>query len=126
VSLPAGELLLAGSSGYEEVRRPAIARFDDVAPRAVARCRTDADVGAALAYARSEGLRVALRSGGHCFAGRSSTDGLVIDVSPMSSVSLDGEIATIGAGARLGRVSRSPATAARSQPAAGPRSASPG
>ena len=104
MSLPAGELLLAGSPGYEEARRPAISRFDDIEPRAVARCRTDADVGAALAYVRSEGLRVALRSGGHCFAGRSSTDGLVIDTSPMSSVSLDGEIATIGAGARLGRV----------------------
>ena len=70
----------------------------------MARCRTDADVGAALAYARAEGLDVAPRSGGHCFAGRSSTEGVVIDVSPMSSVSLDGEVATIGAGARLGNV----------------------
>ena len=97
-------LLLAGSTGYEEARRPAIANFDDVEPRAVARCRTEADVANALAYARSEGLRVALRSGGHCFAGRSSTDGVVIDVSPMSSISLDAELATIGAGARLGDV----------------------
>jgi FAD/FMN-containing dehydrogenase len=70
----------------------------------VARCRTDADVAAALAYARAEGLEVAPRSGGHCFAGRSSTEGVVIDVSPMSSLSLDGEVATIGAGARLGEV----------------------
>ena len=104
MTFPAGELLLPGSPGYEEARRPAIARFDDVEPRAVARCRTDADVAAALAYARSESLPTALRSGGHCFAGRSSTDGLVVDVSPMGSVSLDREVATIGAGARLGHV----------------------
>jgi FAD/FMN-containing dehydrogenase len=104
VSVPSGELLLPGSAGYEQARRPAIARFHDVEPAAVARCRTDADVSAALAFARSEGLHVALRSGGHCFAGRSSTEGLVIDVSPMSTVTLDGEVATIGPGARLGNV----------------------
>jgi FAD/FMN-containing dehydrogenase len=70
----------------------------------VARCRTDAEVMAALALAHSEGVPVAVRSGGHCFAGRSSTDGIVIDVSPMSSTSVEGDVATIGAGARLGDV----------------------
>jgi FAD/FMN-containing dehydrogenase len=104
VNLPSGELLLPGSPGYEEARRPAIERFDQIEPAAVARCRTDADVAAALAYARAEGLEVAPRSGGHCFAGRSSTDGVVIDVSPMSSVSLDGEVATTGAGSLLADV----------------------
>jgi FAD/FMN-containing dehydrogenase len=104
VNLPSGELLVPGSPGYEEARRPAIERFDDIEPAAVARCRTDADVAAALAYARAEGLDVAPRSGGHCFAGRSSTEGVVIDLSPMSSVMLDGEVTTIGAGARLGNV----------------------
>lgn len=104
MSLPSGELLVPGSVGYEEARKPSIPRYDHVEPAAVARCRTDADVAAALAFARAEGLAVAPRSGGHCFAGRSSTDGVVIDVSPMSSLSFDGEVATIGAGARLGNV----------------------
>jgi FAD/FMN-containing dehydrogenase len=104
VSLPTGELLFPGSAGYEEARRPAIPRYDHLEPAAVARCRTDADVAAALAFARAEGLAVAPRSGGHCFAGRSSTEGVVIDVSPMDSLSSDGEVATIGAGARLGNV----------------------
>jgi FAD/FMN-containing dehydrogenase len=44
------------------------------------------------------------RSGGHCFAGRSSSDGIVIDVTPMSAVSVSGGVAKIGAGARLGDV----------------------
>jgi FAD/FMN-containing dehydrogenase len=104
VSLQSGSLRLPGSPGYEQARRPAIARFHDVEPAAVARCHTDADVAAALAFGRSEGLHVALRSGGHCFAGRSSTEGLVIDVSPMSSVTLDHDVVTVGAGARLGSV----------------------
>jgi FAD/FMN-containing dehydrogenase len=100
----AGDVLVPGGAGYEEARRPAIARFDDIAPRALVRCTSADDVAAALALARSEGVPVAIRSGGHCFAGRSSTDGVVIDVSPMSSVSLDGEVASVGAGARLGDV----------------------
>jgi hypothetical protein len=44
-----------------------------VLPHAVVRCRVPEDVAQALAIAREEGLHVALRSGGHCFAGRSST-----------------------------------------------------
>jgi FAD/FMN-containing dehydrogenase len=110
-------LLLQGRSGYEEARKPAIARFHDARPRAVARCRTDADVASALALARSEDMRVAVRSGGHCFAGRSSTDGIVIDVSPMNSVSLEGNLATIGAGARLGDVYDTLDEAGRTLPA---------
>ena len=39
-----------------------------------------------------------------CFAGRSSTDGLVIDVRPLDGVTVADGIATIGAGARLGEV----------------------
>jgi len=99
-----GDVLVPGEAGYEEARRPAIARFHDIAPRAVVRCKSAEDVGAALALARAEGVRVAVRSGGHCFAGRSSTEGVVIDVSPMNAVALDGDVAAIGAGARLGDV----------------------
>jgi FAD/FMN-containing dehydrogenase len=100
----AGDVLVPGGAGYEEARRPAIARFDDIAPRALVRCTSAGDVAAALTLARSEGVPVAIRSGGHCFAGRSSTEGVVIDVSPMNSVSLDGDVASVGAGARLGDV----------------------
>ena len=100
----AGDVLVPGGPGYERARRPAIARFHDSAPRAVVRCTSTDDVAAALALARAEGLRVAPRSGGHCFAGRSSTDGIVIDVSSMNSVTLEDDLAAVGAGARLGDV----------------------
>ena len=45
-----------------------------------------------------------MRCGGHCFAGRSSTRGVLVDVSPIDSVSVADSVATIGAGARLGDV----------------------
>ena len=99
-----GDVLLAGSAEYESASRSQIARFDRVRARAIVRCRVPGDVGQALALARREGLPVALRSGGHCFAGRSSTTGVVIDVSAMNGVSISDSTVTVGAGARLADV----------------------
>jgi FAD/FMN-containing dehydrogenase len=96
-----GEVLVAGSAGYESARRSQIARFDDVRPHAIVRCRVPEEVARALALAREEGRHVALRSGGHCFAGRSSTTGIVIDLSGMDEVSVADDTVTVGAGARL-------------------------
>jgi FAD/FMN-containing dehydrogenase len=89
---------------YEEARKPAIARFAATRPDAIVRCATANDVVEALAHARTAGTPVAVRSGGHCFAGRSTTTGIVIDVRPMNTVTVEGDTATIGAGARLGEV----------------------
>jgi FAD/FMN-containing dehydrogenase len=97
------DVLVPGSAEYEAARRSQIARFDGVRPRAVVRCRAPEDVARALAFAK-EGLHVALRSGGHCFAGRSSTTGIVIDVSGMDEVSVSDGTVTVGAGARLADV----------------------
>jgi FAD/FMN-containing dehydrogenase len=96
------DVLVPGSDAYEAARRPAMARFRDVRPEAVVRCASARDVADALAYA--DGRHVAIRAGGHCFAGRSSTAGVVIDVGPMHAVELSGRVARIGAGARLADV----------------------
>jgi FAD/FMN-containing dehydrogenase len=98
----AGSIIRPASSDYDLVRKPAMARFDGVRPEAVVLCRTPADVSAAIAFARRSGLHIAIRGGGHSVAGRSSTEGMVIDVTPMSSVSVADEVATVGAGTRLG------------------------
>jgi len=100
----AGDVVLPGSPGYESARKPAIARFYDAKPQAIVLCKTPEDVSEAISFARRSGLGATTRSGGHCFAGRSSTEGVVIDVSPMRSVSVSGGVATVGAGARLGDV----------------------
>ena len=100
----AGDVILPSSSEYEEIRKPFLARFHDVRPEAVVLCGTPSDVGETVELAVRSGLPLAIRSGGHCFAGRSTSPGVVIDVTPMQSVSVSGGLATVGAGARLGHV----------------------
>ena len=93
-----------GAAAYDALRRPALPSLEDVRPEAIVLCAGPEDVAAALAFARAAGLPLAVRSGGHCFAGRSTTEGVVIDVTPLDSVTVEDERATIGAGARLGAV----------------------
>src|SRR5262249_29112099 len=100
----AGEVILPESRDYDSARKPAIGRFDHVHPAAIVRCRTPGDVAETISFGQTTALPTAIRSGGHCFAGRSSTEGIVIDVTPMNAVSVSGGIATVGAGARLGDV----------------------
>jgi FAD/FMN-containing dehydrogenase len=100
----AGDVVLPVSPDYELLRKPPIARFHDVRPQAVVLCGTPKDVAETILFARRSALPVAARGGGHCFAGRSSTQGIVIDVTPMRSVSVSDGRATVGAGARLGEV----------------------
>jgi FAD/FMN-containing dehydrogenase len=100
-----GELFSSDSSGYDVIRRPANLVYREVRPRLVVLCRSVSDVVRAMTYARATGDRVAPRGGGHCFAGRSSTDGIVLDLSGLDGISVAADrIATIGAGARLGQV----------------------
>jgi FAD binding domain/Berberine and berberine like len=100
-----GELFSRDSPGYEAIRRPANPTYREARPRLVVLCRSVSDVALALTYATATGERIVPRGGGHCFAGRSSTDGIVLDTSGLGGISVAGNgIATIGAGARLGQV----------------------
>ncbi len=99
-----GSLFSPESSGYEAVRRPVNVAYRDVRPRLVVRCGSVSDVIGAVRYAAAAGDHVAIRGGGHCFAGRSSTDGIVLDLSGLDGISVAGQVATVGAGARLEQV----------------------
>ncbi|MBB2483705.1 FAD-binding oxidoreductase [Mitsuaria sp. WAJ17] len=99
-----GQLLLPGQAAYEQGRVAANARFDDRRPQGLLRCAVAADVQAGLAHALSQRLPFALRSGGHSYVGSSAGSGLVIDLGPMNSVRLEGEVAVVGAGATLADV----------------------
>jgi FAD/FMN-containing dehydrogenase len=98
----AGGVRLPGAPDYESARKPAMARFASIRPAAVVLCKTPTDVVATIGFARRLHLQAAIRSGGHSVAGHSSTSGIVIDLTPMSRVSVAGEVATVGAGVRLG------------------------
>ena len=65
-----GALFSPDTPGYEAIRRPANAAYREVRPRLVVLCRSVRDVTRAVAYASAAGDRIALRGGGHCFAGR--------------------------------------------------------
>jgi FAD/FMN-containing dehydrogenase len=102
--LDGGHILTPGSAGYGSAHRGFNARFHHRQPQAVVRCRTPQDVARTLVFAARNGTGLALRSGGHCFAGHSASTGVIIDVSPMTSVRVSGETATVGAGAQLGHI----------------------
>jgi len=100
-----GELFTPDSPGYDAVRRPANPAFGHVHPRLVVRCRSVADVVQAVRYARETGIHVVPRGGGHCFAGRSTVDGIVLDLAELDDIAIDADgRATIGAGAGLAQV----------------------
>ena len=73
-------------------------------PQAVVLCRTPADVVEAIAFGRRSGIAVAVRSGGHDFAGRSTGPGMVLDLTPMHSLEVSDGLATVGPGLRLGEL----------------------
>jgi FAD/FMN-containing dehydrogenase len=87
-----GQLFTPGDPGYDDARRIWNGMFDDERPAAVVRCAGVADVVAAVQLARSEGLEIAVRGGGHSIPGFSTVDGgIVIDVGPMKGARVDPE-----------------------------------
>lgn len=96
-----GRLELPSSPAYSQGIRLYNAEFDDIHPAAVAYCAGAEDVARCIEFARHHDIDVAARSGGHSYAGYSTTKGLVIDVSLMSGVSRAGRSAVVGAGAQL-------------------------
>jgi FAD/FMN-containing dehydrogenase len=101
--LSTGRLVRPESPGYYPARLQFDPRFDDARPSGIAYCAIPADVSACLAFARRFGVPIAVRSGGHSYGGWSTTSGLVIDVGPMSRVSVDAASGTarVGAGTLL-------------------------
>src|SRR2546430_7278912 len=84
-----GRVVERGDSGYDEARALFNAMIDKH-PAAVAYCTDEADVSAAVQFARDRGLRIAVRGGGHNGAGLGSVDdGLVIDLSSMHEVTVE-------------------------------------
>ncbi len=98
-----GTLVRPNSPGYATALQLFDPRFDSIKPAAIAYCATPADVQRCLNFARTFALPFAPRSGGHSYAGYSTTTGLVVDVTRMNTIKVDSGsgMATIGAGARL-------------------------
>src|SRR3977135_1720001 len=75
-----GNVVEREDSGYDEARAIYNGMIDKH-PAAIAYCVDEADVAAAIGFARKRGLRLAVRGGGHNGAGTASVDdGLVADL----------------------------------------------
>jgi FAD/FMN-containing dehydrogenase len=92
----AGSVVVPSDPGYDTARRCFNALID-LRPAVIARCLGTDDVAAAFDFARAQGLQVAVRGGGHNPAGHCVVDdGLVIDLTLLRTVEVDG-------GARIAR-----------------------
>jgi FAD/FMN-containing dehydrogenase len=81
----------------------------DRRPALIVRPQSVPDVAAAVRYARTEGLLIAVRGGGHSIPGHSTCDdGIVIDLRALSQVRVDSQArrAKVGGGTLLGEVDR--------------------
>jgi hypothetical protein len=92
-----GRVLTAGDAGYDDARKVWNGDIDRK-PAGIVACSGVEDVQASIAFARANGVPIAVRSGGHSMSGQSMADGaLVLDMRAMNAVTVD-------AGAKRARV----------------------
>jgi len=103
-----GQVYEPTDAGYDEARQIWNASVSKH-PRVIARCSGVADVISAVNFGRRNNLLTAIRGGGHNVGGRAlCDDGLVIDLSRMKSVLVDGATrrVRVQGGATLGDLDR--------------------
>jgi FAD/FMN-containing dehydrogenase len=84
-----GQVIEPADEGYDAARKVFNAMIDR-RPAAIARCVDVGDVITAVNFARTQGLTIAIRSGGHNGGGLGvCDDGLVIDLSSMKGTHVD-------------------------------------
>lgn len=92
-----GQLLEPGDARYEEARQVHNGLIDK-RPALIARCQNTADIVDAVNLARTTGVELSVRGGGHNVAGRAVTDGgLMIDLQAMKGVHVDPTSRTVRA-----------------------------
>ncbi|HSD25007.1 MAG TPA: FAD-binding oxidoreductase [Solirubrobacterales bacterium] len=99
-----GELITPKDGAYDEARQVFFKGIDR-RPLAVARVASTEDIARVVTAARETGLELAVRSGGHSRPGYGTSDGgLVIDLSGINSVEIDGDgkTAWVETGAKAG------------------------
>jgi FAD/FMN-containing dehydrogenase len=97
-----GNVVTPADAGYVEASHAWNGAYDGRRPALIVQCTGAADVIAAVGFARGNHLDIAVRGGGHSVAGLSTVDGgIVIDLGPMSDVTVDAEAkrASVGGGA---------------------------
>ncbi|MFF7142842.1 FAD-binding oxidoreductase [Streptomyces nodosus] len=97
-----GTLVRPGDRSWSTAHQLYNTRFDSLKPAAVAYVAHADDIRTVLSYARAHGVKVAIRNGGHSYAGWSSGDNrLIIDVGNLHTIRASTGEAVVGAGSRL-------------------------
>jgi FAD/FMN-containing dehydrogenase len=96
-----GPLLVPGDRGFDAATAPANGRYLNITPMAAALCADERDVVTCVDWSRRYGVQPVGRTGGHSYAGYSTTTGLIIDMGRLNSVAIDRRngTATVGGGA---------------------------
>jgi FAD/FMN-containing dehydrogenase len=84
-----GHLLRPDDAKYPAAAIINAARYQGTRPEGIAVCASPEDAAVCVDWARENSVPFAVRSGGHSYAGFSTSDGLVIDVKGMRAVSVD-------------------------------------
>lgn len=93
-----GTLVRPGDAKWATAHQLYNTRFDGLKPAAVAYVAHADDIRTTLAYARAHRIQVAIRNGGHSYAGWSSGNGkLIVDVSKLKQIRVGGGQAVVGA-----------------------------
>ncbi len=99
-----GHVFEPGQPGFTAAAHVYDPRFDGIVPSAVARPTDAIDVRNAIRFTVARGMSVRARSGGHSYAGYSTiSNGVVLDLRQLNSVTVDRHAGTaaIGAGVQL-------------------------
>ncbi|MEU1597784.1 FAD-binding oxidoreductase [Streptomyces sp. NPDC005708] len=97
-----GLLVRPGDRAWATAQQLYNTRFDSLKPAAVAYVAHADDIRTVMSYAHAQGVKVAIRNGGHSYAGWSSGDNrLIIDVGKLNTIRASAGEAVVGAGSKL-------------------------
>jgi FAD/FMN-containing dehydrogenase len=99
-----GPVVTPASARYASARLAFDALYDSIHPLAVVQPLDEADVRAVVRWARTTGVHIAVRSGGHSYGGYSTTTGVVVDLAHLASARVSSGRAVVGPAARLGNI----------------------
>jgi FAD/FMN-containing dehydrogenase len=99
-----GPVVTPASARYATLRVPYNTRYAGIHPLAIVQPLDEKDVQAVVRWAVKRKVRITARSGGHSYAGYSTTTGVVVDLARMSGVHVAAGRAVVGSGARLGHL----------------------
>jgi FAD/FMN-containing dehydrogenase len=106
-----GKVIAPEDAGYDLARQIFYGGFEHLRPAAITLPQDAEDVSEAVAFARENGVELAVRSGGHSQAGYGLVDGgIVLDLRRLNSLEIDPEARTAWAGTGLSAVEVTQAT----------------